>query len=293
MNHLGEIAAIMAAASWSLNSLVTEKFGQNLTARAMNLIRIFFGFLATSIVLLFTGAPVFGYGLDPKSLALLSSGIFGFAFGDTFLFSAIKELGSRVTVLIFAFSPVLTGILSYFIFNETMSLLSIAGIAIILAGIFLVIFRGNGKSLKLDYSPKGVLFASLATLWQSIGNILSKYALTDISPFKGTQVRLLGGLIGMVVYFMITGAWKEITPLFHERNSKIVAFSGSIIGTLIGVGLSMIALKYTKAAVASVLMSTMPVIVLILSFFFFKEKVSLKEAAGALLSVFGIALLFM
>ena len=78
-----------------------------------------------------------------------------------------------------------------------------------------------------------------------------------------------------------------------DRGSQVVTLSTSLLGTVVGVVLSMIAIKTTQAAVASILMSIMPVIIIPLSVLFLKEKIKPREVLGALLTVIGVSILFL
>ena len=293
MNRLGEILSLLAATSWSVNSLVMEKYGQKLTPMATNFARLLLGLLGTSLILIFLKNPIIPVDVSSRVwIALLTSGLIGFAIGDTFLVGAIKSIGARVTFLIYSLSPVLAGILGYFVFGEKMSLMAILGTAIIILGVIIVVLKSEGKSVKLNYSLKGVIDASVATLGQSFGVILSKYGVSNLDAFSATQIRLIGGFMGILALMIIKNLWSELKPLRYDRQSQMVSLSTGTLGTVIGVALSMQALKYTQAAIASVLMATMPVIIIIISIVFLKEKVKAREILGAILTVIGIAILF-
>ncbi|MFB0918301.1 MAG: DMT family transporter [Clostridiaceae bacterium] len=293
MNRLGEILSLLAATSWSVNSLVMEKYGQKLTPMATNFARLLLGLLGTTLILLFLKNPIIPVDVSSRVwIALLISGLIGFAIGDTFLVAAIKSIGARVTFLIYSLSPVLAGILGYFVFGEKMSYMAILGTAIIILGVIIVVLKSEGKSVKLNYSLKGVIDASVATLGQSFGVILSKYGVSNLDAFSATQIRLIGGFLGILAIMIIKNLWSELKPLRNDRQSQLVSLSTGTLGTVIGVALSMQALKYTQAAIASVLMATMPVIIIIISIVFLKEKIKPREIIGAILTVIGIAILF-
>ena len=58
-----------------------------------------------------------------------------------------------------------------------------------------------------------------------------------------------------------------------------------------GVVLSMFAIKYTKVAVASTLMSLSPIMIIPMNSLYFRERVTRVELIGAIMSVLGVALL--
>jgi drug/metabolite transporter (DMT)-like permease len=62
---------------------------------------------------------------------------------------------------------------------------------------------------------------------------------------------------------------------------------------VLGITLSLIAIEHAKVGIASTLMATMPVIMLPISGFYFKEKFGWKAIVGAMVAVIGAAIIFM
>ncbi len=77
-----------------------------------------------------------------------------------------------------------------------------------------------------------------------------------------------------------------------KLGMKFTTF-GAFFGPFLGVSFSLIAVKYTEAGVASTLMSLVPVFIILPAVVLYKEKVTLPEMIGALVSVGGVALFFM
>jgi drug/metabolite transporter (DMT)-like permease len=59
------------------------------------------------------------------------------------------------------------------------------------------------------------------------------------------------------------------------------------------VSFSLIAIKYTEAGIASTIMALVPVFIIIPAVFIYKQKVTLPEILGAIVSVGGVALFFL
>ena len=70
------------------------------------------------------------------------------------------------------------------------------------------------------------------------------------------------------------------------------AFWATTTGPFIGVSLSLMAVQYTEAGIASTLMALTPVFILWPAHIFFGQKVTLKEVIGAVISVAGVSLFF-
>ena len=67
---------------------------------------------------------------------------------------------------------------------------------------------------------------------------------------------------------------------------------GSFFGPFLGVSFSLIAIQHTSTGIAATLMSVVPVLIILPAIFIYKQKVSIKEIIGAVLSVCGVALFF-
>ena len=159
--------------------------------------------------------------------------------------------------------------------------------------------------VELHLPMKGVLLGVGAALGQGFGIVLSKvgmnhYALsaegTEISsyiPFAATHMRIISGVIGFALIIVLTGRIKMLRDGVKDRRAIGATFLGSIFGPFIGVSLSLLAVQNANTAVASTIMATTPIIILIPYIFIYKKKVTWIEAAGAVLSVVGVSLFFM
>jgi len=67
---------------------------------------------------------------------------------------------------------------------------------------------------------------------------------------------------------------------------------GAFFGPFLGVSFSLVAIKYTEAGIASTIMALVPVFIILPAVIFLKQKVTLTEILGAVVSVAGVALFF-
>lgn len=225
---------------------------------------------------------------------LFISGLIGFVIGDLFLFQAYVEIGSRIGLLIMACSPPITALASFFILREKLSLVQIIGMFITMGGIALVILTKGEKDQKVKFSHplRGILFAFLGALGQAFGLIFSKMGMGNYNPFAATQIRIIAGIIGFSIVITIRKHWKEL--LSSLKNIKAIRYTsiGAFFGPFLGVSFSLLAVQYTSAGIASTITSLSPILIIPVSIIFFKEKVTLKGISGALISIVGVALLF-
>jgi len=125
--------------------------------------------------------------------------------------------------------------------------------------------------------------------------LISKQAMGDDLPaLSATFIRMTAAA---TILWLITLARGEGQATLHElkthRQATFFIFIMSIIGTFIGIWLSMVAVQHAKLGIASTLMNLMPIFMMPLSYFFLHEAVSKQAIAGTIIAVMGVAILFM
>jgi drug/metabolite transporter (DMT)-like permease len=66
---------------------------------------------------------------------------------------------------------------------------------------------------------------------------------------------------------------------------------GTLCGPVVGMMTSMYALSHINASVAQTIFSLVPVFVLFLNFFIYKEKISMRSLGGAIIAIAGVYVL--
>ncbi len=292
MTRLGELAALGAALSWTVNSLLIERLGRGLSPWAMNLMTKSGGLVAVSLLSLILNGTLIPLATGNQWLLLLLSGFVGFSIGDVFLYKGFQELGARRTMLVFSANPIITAVFGWILFGEGVEPLQIAGIILAVFGIMLVI-RGDVPAENQKTRGKAILYAVFAALGQAGGVLLSKAGLADVDAVTGAQIRLIGGAAGMALLLSVFRKWGSVPVMARSAQGWRMVGTNVVLGTLIGMVLSLYAIKNTQVAVASILTSLTPVMILPISAIFLREKVSLYEAAGAGVTVLGVSLLFL
>lgn len=295
-SRIGEIAALSTAVSWTITGLAFESAGKRVGSLALNFITLIFGFSFLSIFTYFTRGYLFPVDATLYNWTWLGiSGFIGFFLGDLFLFQSYIEIGTRISLLILASSPPLTALLGFIFLDENVSLLSIFGMLVTFLGISIVILskESGQRKFKLNHSIKGIFFAFLGALGQSIGTILSKVGMGSYNPFAATQIRVIAGFVSLFILFLYLNKWKDLKEAIKDKKAIAIIALGSIFGSFLGVSLQLFSLQYIPAGVTATITSITPVIIIPFSIIIFKEKIKVKEIFGAILSVVGVAILFL
>jgi len=136
------------------------------------------------------------------------------------------------------------------------------------------------KNLMLPY-----IAISLALLFWGLSFVATKIALTGFSPFSLIFIRAFIASIFFIVWMF----WKGFPKL--KLKDHAMMFLISIFQPWLYFIFETNGLQLTSASKASLIISTIPVVVLILSVVFAKERIRLLSVAGIVCSLTGVFLL--
>lgn len=296
MNYTGEFAGIATAVCWTATAMSFQVATRRIGSVAVNLIRLVFAFvfyLIYSKIFLNQWLPV-----DASLHAwiyLSLSGLIGFVLGDFFLFKSYEFISSKVSMLIMTLAPPIAALLGWLMMGEKFSWLNSLGMFLVIFGVSLVILkRDENNGIKTRrYSLKGVLFALVGAIGQGVGAVFSKIGMGDFDPFASSQIRVITGVIGFTILITVTKRWEGVVRGSKDKKASKALIIGSFFGPFLGVSLGMVAFKYTSVGIASTLMATVPVFILLPSHIILKEKLTINEVIGALFAVGGMSVFFM
>lgn len=136
---LGELAALLAAASYASSSSIFSTLVKQSTPVLINLQRGGAAAILMLLLLSITADSILPDDSDRNYILLIISGFLGIAIGDSFYFKALDLLGVRKTILLETFAPPFTGIISFFYYGTTISLGCWLGIFVTAYGIYVVV----------------------------------------------------------------------------------------------------------------------------------------------------------
>lgn len=307
----GELAAMSAALLWAVVSVVYGYLGQKIPPMLLNLSK---GLVAIALLLLTLllrdfllpalDSPTF---LSPLSspfntldhfalplFLLILSGAIGISFGDTVFFAALNQLGARRTLLIHTLAPPFTALLAIFFLGEQLTLIAWCGMIITIIGVaWTIAERVSGTETTSNHLLPGVSLGLLAALAQAVGAVLSRAALaqTAIDPLWSTLIRLLAG-VSLLLLWMLWKQGRQVLSGLGSQRLLAIVFVTAFFSTYLGIWLQQISLKFAPAGIAQTLSATSPVFVLPLAIAL-GEFVSIRAILGAVVSLVGIALLFL
>ena len=311
MQYFGEIIALIVAFSWTATALFADIASHRIGALPLNLIRMALSLIFLALLLwVFTGAPYPRFADGKAWFWLALSGLVGYVFGDYCLFNSYVVFGSRYGQLFMTLAPPAAGIAGWLMLGEAMSWHSWLAMLVTLTGIGYSILNRGGEShkLTLQLPLRGVLLGIGAGIGQGLGLVLSKIglecyeasipaaapeAVSRLMPFAGTFIRAVFGFAGFAAILAARRSLGRVREALNDRKGMRFAVLTTFFGPFLGVSLSLMAVQYAKAGIASTLMALTPVLIIIPYAIINKQKVTAKEVAGTLITVAGVAMFFL
>lgn len=299
MPFIGELAALATSFFFSIGPTFFTLAGRLVGSAVVNRTRL----LVALVYLLVTHWILYGTPLpmdaDPARWFWLGlSGVIGFVLGDAALFQAFIQLGTRLTMLIFATNPIVAAILAWVFLEETLTLTQIIGMLITLAGIGWVMLEQNNSGQEISQRKiyaGGILLAFLAAVGQAGGAVTAKMGLYgDFPTLSGQIMRVSIGTLLIWIFSFLRGSAKGTLATLKEKPKAIQhILIASFIGPYLGVFFSLVAIQNAEIGIASTLMSLQPIILIPIGFYFFKEKITWRAVAGTVIALAGVAVIFL
>lgn len=295
MPYIGEVAALITAILWAGTAIVFTEATKIVGSYVVNISRLLLATLYLIIVIIVLNLD---YLISYEQIYLLGlSGIVGLVFGDGFLFKSFQYIGARLSMLVMTLAPPIAALLAYLYLGEELSILGIFGIVVTISGVSIVVLK-RSEQPTTDYKKNnlGYLFAFLGAIGQAANLIFAKEAfhLGEINGFVATFYRMIPSIPFMFFLgFLTRRRTNKISILRHKKDALRYIIIGSIIGPFLGITFSLIAIANTYVGIASTLMATVPIVMLPIIKFYYKEKLSIISIIGAIIAVSGISVLFL
>jgi drug/metabolite transporter (DMT)-like permease len=301
MPFVGEFAALGTSLAFSFGSILFTLSGREIGSTLVNRTRLLVALVLVMLLHLLTYGQPLPFGAETERWFWLGlSGFVGLALGDAFLFQAFVLVGPRLAMLMMALAPVLGTILAALFLDETLAPGKLLAIGITIAGIMVVIAERAGGEQEQTHADRrkyviGLLCGLGGAAGQAGGLVLSKLGLVGGFPaLSGNVIRLL---VAFVLIWIIAIANRQLISSFQTLNANrralLLLTGGAILGPVIGVWLSLIAVQNTDVGIASTLSSLMPIFLIPISYVVFKERITKQAVVGTVIAFVGMVALFL
>lgn len=215
----------------------------------------------------------------PK-LAVL--GLLGMGLWQGLAYMAAETTSATNMGILAAMVPLLTVLLSALILREPPSLGGVAGGALALVGVSILLGRGNPLSLlELTVAKGDALMLVAATCYALYGVMLKRWPI-DLPPW----VLLYGQVIFAVLFLLPPYLLGPMTPV-DSSNVGLILYAG-IPASIVTTFLWMLAIRRIGASQASIFINLMPLFSAIIAMLALGERIALFHFLGGALILAGV-----
>lgn len=310
MNHIGQIISLIVAVLWTVTAIYSDKASHRIGVMSANVARLTLSTFLLAIILWVTIGHPYPIYADSKTWFWLAlSAIVGYVFGDWCLFNCYVSIGARLGQLFMTLAPPMAALAGWALLGEQLSWRTALAMLVTLSGIAIsILSRDKEHYIKFSLPLKGILLGIGAGTGQGVGLVLSKIGLEHYSaalpaqvptmmetmlPFASTMIRAIFGSMGFILLIAISKDLPKLKQAARDRKAMLYVVIMSLFGPVVGVSLSLMAVRYTDAGIASTLMALTPVLILFPAAVFDKQKIRFKEILGVTVSMIGVALFFL
>lgn len=301
----GVIIALLTTVCWSIGIFPFTEASKRFGTAALNQYRLFLGWLVISfLIICFYPISIIGLFSIPQFnhyLFLGLSGIIGFTIGDYFSFTSFKILGPKLGSLYTTIAPGAALLAGFLILGQTMNFVGVIGICITIGGvIWLTLSKKDKKASEkagFERDPKGILFGLIGALCQGTGLVLSKLGMDSyeekLPTLHAVWIRLLFAFGAAFFIAIVTGRMKANSmPVFKNQNNGLpFMFLGTLFGPVLGVSFSLLAIQHLSVATAQTIFALLPIVVLPINYFYYKEKITIQAIFACAIAVLGVFVL--
>jgi len=292
---MGEIFAISTAACWAIATIFLKKAGETVKPIALNLHKNVVAFvliIPTIFILenwsakeLIETAKFNDYGL------LIVSGVVGIAIADTLFFKCLNILGAGTTAIVETlYTPFVLGLAVLFL-DERLNVQQLIGVALIVGAILLATMGEKKRSLSRSELIDGIGYGAFGLFLMVVGIIMFKPILESVPLLLAIEVRLTGGILGLVIVLVIRRHGRLALESFGNANHPKSLLLGSLLGGYVTLILWTAGMKYTLASIAAPLNQMATIFTILLAAAFLGEKLTPEKIGGTLLAIGGVILI--
>ncbi|WP_232697762.1 DMT family transporter [Brevibacillus daliensis] len=208
-----------------------------------------------------------------------ATGVVGF---NLFLFWALERTAATNVGLLSTLNPLSIAIFSFLILREKIRPLQMLAMVISLAGVLIVLSKGDLRLLFSLTFNSGDLFMLCAVATWGLYSVSSKWAMRDVSPMMST---LYAGIFGVMMLLPFSLQSFTITAIDATFVWGILYIS--IFATVISMVTWNMGVKHVGGTTSGMFLNFNPVFTAILAFFMLGEQLTWVQLLGSIIVIVG------
>jgi len=282
---LGDIYAIITAICWSSAVILFDISSKNFDAIQLSALKNFIGVLGFIITILVFSIPLPIFTIDDVFI-LFISGILGIFIADLLFLESLRRLGSGLSAVISTIYTPSIFIISFLLYQETVSSHAYFGGLLVISGIAISTFK-IPNLVKTNDLYIGIILGIVAQILTAYSVLIVKPIMQDSSIVYIALYRFGIGLLATILVCIIKYGYIPTYNNFKKGLSNYSVVFGSIMGTYLSVIFWLAGYKYTLAGRAAIYNQLSTIFIILMARIFLKEELSIKKMIGVGLSIIG------
>jgi O-acetylserine/cysteine efflux transporter len=281
-----DVLMLLITLIWGVNFSFVKIALKELTPFGFNGFRLLLASGALILILALSGESL---RVDRKTFGkVLILGLCGNTAYQMFFIHGINMSSASNTAIIIGMTPVSIALISSLVKHERIHLATWAGILLSFIGFYLVISGRFGTFQFSSQSLRGDLLIFSGNICWALYTVFSKPLLDRMSPLKLTGLTLALGTI-----FYLPFCVKDILRIpYSTISSKAwlsILYSG-LFALVIGYVIWYASLRRVGSTKTAIYVNFIPIFAVIFASFFLGEKITVRQAFGALIIFLGVYL---
>ena len=199
---------------------------------------------------------------------------------------------SRTGIVASLLSPFVI-LLSVLFLGESLGPWQLLGFFLVMAGILLVTWKSKRRSVDSEHVRKGVLYGVGAMFLMAVGIVMVKEILETRSFLWTTEIRLAGGIAGMLIYVVLRRRVAEVRRRFTQNLPWKTIALASFLAAYVSMMMWLAGYKLIPAAEASILNESANAWIVFLAWLMLGESIDRRKVIGLGLTSAGVAVMLL
>ncbi len=279
----GIICGIISAITYGLNPLGALKlYSDGLNVDSVMFYRYGLAMILLATVMLF---QKMSFNIGRQKLFICALLGITFAIASISLFSSFYYMDAGVACTLLFIYPVLVAIIMSLFFKEQITIITVFSIIMVLLGIGLLYYGGEGMVLSIA----GVLLVMLSAFAYAVYIVIVNKSGVNLPPITLTFFVMLFGTLAIILHSFIREEYhiQMLTNLWQLQWVIMLA----VVPTIISLVLMVVAIKNIGSIPTSIMGALEPVTAVVIGVAIFNESFTLRIAMGMVLILVAVLLI--
>ena len=290
---LGEFYALASAFVWALAVILFRRTNNVLPPFETNLFKIFLGFVLLWPTLFLVEGWTLPEYTPLEFGTVVLSGYLGIAVADTWYLRALHLVGASRTGIVSSLLSPFVILLSVLFLAESLSVFQVAGFGLVMIGLLLVSWQAQREEVDPADLRRGMVYGVAAVFLMAVGVVMVKHILETRSFMWTAQLRMTGGIVGMLAYMAFRGRFRKAIEQYRKPQPWALITAASFLGSYLSMMMWLYSYKLIPASVSSVLNQTANAWMVLLAWLVLHEYIGMRKIYGLLLTTGGVLIMLL